>query len=218
MQSFNYRGNAYAVDSSGFLLDFNQWDKEFAEGLAEKLSIPGGLSARHWDVINFIRNSFAENGICPLLYQTCRENNLRLMDLRELFPTGYQRGACRLAGISYRDTNLSLTYFQKIEKSELEEKAEKTYLVDVRGYLVNPDDWDDSFAMFRALETKIPRGELTEKHWEVIRFLRRYHREHGTIPTVYEACEEFHIELDQLARLFPDGYHRGAVKIAGLRL
>jgi tRNA 2-thiouridine synthesizing protein E len=33
-----------------------------------------------------------------------------------------------------------------------------------------------------------------------------------------ETCEANSIEIDEFATLFPDGYHRGAVKIAGLRL
>ena len=33
-----------------------------------------------------------------------------------------------------------------------------------------------------------------------------------------ETCEANDIDIDELEQLFPDGYHRGAVKIAGLRL
>ncbi len=38
------------------------------------------------------------------------------------------------------------------------------------------------------------------------------------IRTVYAAREAVGIDLDELAELFPFGYHRGAVKIAGLNL
>ena len=33
-----------------------------------------------------------------------------------------------------------------------------------------------------------------------------------------ETCEANDIDLDELEQLFPDGYHRGVIKIAGLRL
>ena len=37
------------------------------------------------------------------------------------------------------------------------------------------------------------------------------------VPTVYEACADNGLELEDLEQLFSDGYHRGAVKLAGLR-
>jgi hypothetical protein len=37
------------------------------------------------------------------------------------------------------------------------------------------------------------------------------------VPTVYETYEDTGVERDLLERLFPDDYHRGLVKIAGLR-
>jgi tRNA 2-thiouridine synthesizing protein E len=48
--------------------------------------------------------------------------------------------------------------------------------------------------------------------------IRKRFEETGTVPTVYETCEMNQIELEDLESLFPDGYHRGAVKIAGLRV
>ena len=59
---------------------------------------------------------------------------------------------------------------------------------------------------------------LTNKHWGVIRFLRQSYMENGQVPTVFETCERCGLEIEDLERLFPDGYHRGAVKIAGLRV
>jgi tRNA 2-thiouridine synthesizing protein E len=60
-------------------------------------------------------------------------------------------------------------------------------------------------------------GKLTEKHWQVIRFLRDEFAKTGKVPTVFDTCSRNQIEIDELERLFPDGYHRGAVKLAGLR-
>ena len=36
--------------------------------------------------------------------------------------------------------------------------------------------------------------------------------------TAYETCADNEVEIEDLERLFPDGYHRGAVKISGLRV
>jgi tRNA 2-thiouridine synthesizing protein E len=59
---------------------------------------------------------------------------------------------------------------------------------------------------------------LGEEHWRIIHYLRKSYRKNKTIPTVFETCKDNRIDLADLERLFPDGYHRGAVKIAGLRV
>ena len=46
---------------------------------------------------------------------------------------------------------------------------------DVEGYLLNMDDWSESFARARA---NIENLDLTAAHWEVIRFLRAHFEEH----------------------------------------
>ena len=52
----------------------------------------------------------------------------------------------------------------------------KAIETDGEGYLKNLQDWSEEFARARAKEEGL---ELTEKHWEVIRFLRYYYQEHG---------------------------------------
>jgi tRNA 2-thiouridine synthesizing protein E len=90
--------------------------------------------------------------------------------------------------------------------------------VDVRGFLVDPDEWDEHYAAHRAHEMKIPGDKLGKLHWQIVRFLRSTYYKTGMIPTATETCEANSLEIDELEKLFPDGYHRGAVKIAGLRL
>jgi tRNA 2-thiouridine synthesizing protein E len=65
---------------------------------------------------------------------------------------------------------------------------------------------------------KIPGGKLSKRHWEVIHFLRKTCEQTKTVPTIHETCDFLNIEFDELEQLFPDGYHRGAVKIAGLKV
>ena len=103
MGTFNYKGKAYEVDSQDFLEDFRSWNRNFAKGMAQRLGMPGDLTKEQWDVINFIRNSFKATGTCPNIYETCRMCGLVLKELKTLFPTGYLRGACRLAGITYKE-------------------------------------------------------------------------------------------------------------------
>ncbi|UCG83566.1 MAG: TusE/DsrC/DsvC family sulfur relay protein [Dehalococcoidia bacterium] len=215
-----HKGKNYDVDEQGFLLNFNQWDEDFATSMATKCGLSEGLLEKHWAVIRFIRDSFHKKGKCPLVYETCRANNLTWSGLRDLFPTGYLRGACLLAGITYQARIVN--YYGEPEhilpaiKSEVKPR-EKTYLVDVDGFLINPSEWDEQYAARKADELEI-RGGLTGKHWQIIHFLRESYEMKGFVPTVYECCESNGLELDDLAELFPSGYHRGAVKISGLRV
>lgn len=220
MKVFTYKGNNYRVDSRYFLLDFKQWDGNFAQGIAERIGIAGDLTKEHWNVINFIHNYFLKTGRCPLVYETCWGMGLSLKDLRKLFPTGYLRGACKAAGITSKAGHLGLQYHPASSPDTMSsrESYNKTYEVDVRGFLVNPDQWDEQYAVYRAYDMKISGGKLTEEHWQIIRFLRVSYAKEKEVPTVYEACEANQIDLKEFEKLFPDGYHRGVVKIAGLRV
>jgi len=224
MNTFAFKNKTYNVDSNGYLIDYEQWDENFAEGMAPEVQIIKGLSEEHWKVIRFIRDSFKQTGEVPLVYKTCKSNGLFSKDLKRLFPTGYLRGACLLAGITYKERLVNYfgeegsgPRFVAASKEARPQLEETTYRVDVRGFLLDPTEWDQRFAIHKAHDMKIP-GELIDKHWKIIHFLRDSFAKNGVVPTVYETCEANQIELDELERLFPDGYHRGAIKISGLRV
>jgi tRNA 2-thiouridine synthesizing protein E len=65
---------------------------------------------------------------------------------------------------------------------------------------------------------KIHGGKLTDRHWKIIKYLRDRFQKTQEVPTIYETCEANQITIEELEYLFPDGYHRGAVKLAGLRM
>jgi tRNA 2-thiouridine synthesizing protein E len=218
MQSVQFQDRDYKVDTEGFLVDPTQWDKAFAQGMASQVGIAGGLSPSHWNVISLIRDTFAKTGKCPMAYEICRALDLRLSDLKRLFPFGYLRGACKLSGLTYKEEEVHSSWLPKRSSAKpARPREERTYHVDIRGFLVDPSDWDEDYATFKAQEMKMPEG-LTTRHWEILGFLRGYFEENKRVPTVYETCESNKMEIDELERLFPDGYHRGAVKIGGLRV
>ena len=95
--------------------------------------------------------------------------------------------------------------------------SDKVYTTDVRGFLVDPDTWDENFAVHRAMESKIPAGQLTERHWQIIYYLRDVHQLKHRIPNIYETCESCDLDLDTFEQLFPDGYHRGSSEGCWLR-
>jgi tRNA 2-thiouridine synthesizing protein E len=221
MKTFIFMNKTYDVDKQNFLLDPDTWDDNFAVGMAKELNMPDQLTERHWEVIRFIRDRFKETGACPVVHETARVLGLDTQTFQELFPTGYLRGACLLAGISYR---YGWVYYfgepYSVAKAHQPEKPEeapknKVYRVDLFGCLVDPSEWDEDWAARRAFEMQI-KGGLTEKHREIINYLRKYYDQNHKIPTVYECCAANDIEIDEFADFFPSGYHRGAIKIAGL--
>jgi len=218
MRIFKRKGKTYELDADGFLLNPKKWDPDLAEGIALDLGIQSGLTREHYDVIHFIRRELDRTGKCPNLFETCRANSLGRSELKRLFPTGYMRGACKIAGVSYKEAYLGADYMEHSAKDLHAIAQRQAYRVDVRGFLVDPDEWDEHYAAHRAYEMKIPGGKLGKAHWQVIRFLRSTFYKTGAIPTVTETCEANDIDIGELEQLFPDGYHRGAVKIAGLRL
>jgi len=219
MNTNDVTGAGYPVDQGGFLLEFDTWDEGFVRATAPTLGMED-LSDEHWKVISYIRTFFREVGHCPLVYQTCRANGLRLLELQALFPAGYLRGACRLAGISTRAAYppfADIYRYREIRPGGPEESVpDKTYHIDAFGFLLDPSTWDRGFAHLKAFEMKLPGG-LGEDHWRVLDHLREEYHRTGSVPTVLQTCNALSLGLDDLEELFPDGYNRGAVKMAGLR-
>jgi TusE/DsrC/DsvC family sulfur relay protein len=217
MKHFSHNGITYQVDEQDFLLDPKLWDINFAEGMAKKCEIQG-LTTEHWDVINFIREAYAKTGACPTIFAVCTACGLRPREMKKLFPTGYHRGLCRISGVHYRIGIMPFEPHRSERPTDLEAITDnKTYTVDVRGFLIDPDTWDESYAMHRALEMNIPKGQLTERHWQVIDFLRSEYKQKKLIPNIYDVCEHCGLDFEDFEKLFSSGYHRGALKIAGLR-
>lgn len=217
MTTIGLAGRSYEVDLEGFLVDPAAWDEDFAQRLAPAVGIRGPLSGEHWDVIRAIRQCLRDTGRCPLVYQVCRLTGFDVAGMRRLFPAGYLRGACRLAGLTFKEGYLGTAVDRCSLPDATAALGDKIYRVDVRGYLIDPYDWDQTYAEHKAFELKMAGG-LSARHWQILRFLRsRWEREHE-VPDLYATCEANDLDLDELERLFPDGFHRGALKVAGLRV
>lgn len=201
----------YTLDQYGFLNPPEQWDECFAQGMARMEAIYDGLTEEHWKIIRYLRVKFLEEDTVPTVVFCCLDNKIRISKLKRLFPTGYHRGACRIAGINYEfmyKTNIWLTY-------ETYEVLKSEHELTEAGFLEDFHKWNRRFAQTVAGKWKLPNG-LTERHWEIIEYLRDYYRIHHNIPTVYETCRANRIPLNKLLKLFPDGYRRGACRAAGL--
>lgn len=211
MSTITFGKKTYTLDDHGFLRTPDQWDRNFADGMARFLGITGGLTDRHWKVIDFIREHVRATKDLPYLHQACQAAGLSLEGIRGLFPSGYHRGACKIAGISHAfmgGCNIWFTY----ETTQLSRMAARTGPL---GFLKNTQDWSKEFAESTASNHGI-EGGLSERHWLVINSIRERFAETGTVPLVYEICSKNDLSVGELMDLFPRGYHRGACKIAGI--
>jgi sulfur relay (sulfurtransferase) DsrC/TusE family protein len=57
---------------------------------------------------------------------------------------------------------------------------------------------------------------LSDGHWQVIQFVRAFHRDHGTAPALVRIARATGFGRRKLEQLFPDGIARTVFRIAGL--
>ena len=86
--------------------------------------------------------------------------------------------------------------------------------VNDEGFFEHPDDWSEAMAIEIARAAGI--NELTDKHWQVIRFMRKEYFEKGTGPTVRVLGKTSGVSVKDLYQLFPKGPAKTAAKIAGI--
>ena len=82
------------------------------------------------------------------------------------------------------------------------------------GFLVDPSQWNDDIAVELARREGI--DPLTERHWQVIRFMRSEYEAKGTGPTVRILGKTSGVSIKELYQLFPKGPAKLAAKIAGI--
>jgi len=92
------------------------------------------------------------------------------------------------------------------------ELANKMVDVTPEGYLTDPGQWDKAIAMAIADDLKIP---LTDKHFEVIAFLREKHLA-GEGLTIRKVGKSGIVDVKGLYKLFPGGPLKYSSKIAGI--
>jgi len=90
----------------------------------------------------------------------------------------------------------------------------KTVELDQDGNLVNIEDWDKQLAQDFARELGI--GELTDRHWKVINFMREEYLEKGDAPSIRRLTKQSGVSTKELYHLFPKGPAKKAAKIAGI--
>jgi tRNA 2-thiouridine synthesizing protein E len=82
------------------------------------------------------------------------------------------------------------------------------------GFFVHPEAWTEEMAPELARREGIDL--LTDRHWEVIRFMRAEYLAKGTGPTVRVLGKTSGVSIKELYQLFPKGPAKIAAKIAGI--
>jgi tRNA 2-thiouridine synthesizing protein E len=82
------------------------------------------------------------------------------------------------------------------------------------GFFIDPSQWTQDMAPQIASAEGI--AELTDRHWQVIKFMRHEYDTKGTGPTVRVLGKTSGVTVKELYELFPKGPAKVAAKIAGI--
>lgn len=86
-----------SFDDDGFMNAAEEWTPAIGIAIAHVLEIE--LTDRHWEVIDFSRKEFGENGDAPTLRRITKALNLPTKELYSLFPGGPAKIAAKIAGL-----------------------------------------------------------------------------------------------------------------------
>jgi TusE/DsrC/DsvC family sulfur relay protein len=87
--------------------------------------------------------------------------------------------------------------------------------LDEEGFFKQPLQWTEEMAREIAIENGIP--ELTERHWQAIKYLRSTYLESGSAPPLRVLGKVSGVPPRELYQLFPHGpAMRQVAKIAGI--
>ena len=86
--------------------------------------------------------------------------------------------------------------------------------VDAEGFLLHPEQWSEELAAQIAREHGIE--ELTDRHWQVVRFMRETYLSTGTAPSIRTLGKASGVPVKELYQLFPKGPAKLAARIGGI--
>ena len=92
--------------------------------------------------------------------------------------------------------------------------AGRPVTVNDEGFFEDPSQWTEEMAPEIARAEGIP--ELTDRHWQVLRFMRAEYAATGAGPTVRVLGKTSGVSVKELYELFPKGPAKTAAKIAGI--
>jgi len=236
MNNLVINGNTITLRNDGRLEHVGDWSPALAEQMAEQEDL--SLTEAHWDVINTMREYYSEYNLSPILKLLRKELSKKYgadrasVDVLDgLFPNGVQQQGSRLAGLPLALLDAELDQAARVQSVnfKLDEAGHfndqfdfkgKSVKVYASGNLVNLEDWNEELAAVLAAKESI---QLTEDHWVILNFLRKFYFQYGVAPMVKILIRQMSEELgSQVAdkgamyKLFPGGPARQGSRIAGL--
>jgi tRNA 2-thiouridine synthesizing protein E len=92
---------APVLDEEGYLVDPDCWTEALAREIAAREDIE--LTLEHWEVVRFMRAFYEERRIAPdarhVLKRLAETRGADRNELFRLFPYGYPKQACKIAGM-----------------------------------------------------------------------------------------------------------------------
>jgi tRNA 2-thiouridine synthesizing protein E len=92
--------------------------------------------------------------------------------------------------------------------------GDEELVLDGNGFLQEPLRWNPEVAQAIARDEGIE--SMTEQHWSVVNYIRTYWQEHDLAPAVRLLCQNSHVSVRDMYKLFRSGPAKGACRIAGL--
>jgi dissimilatory sulfite reductase related protein len=92
--------------------------------------------------------------------------------------------------------------------------ADTVVNVDPEGFLEDPAVWTPEMAVEIAKDNGI--DTLTDRHWQVVNFMRNAYLETGTAPSIRTLGKASGVPIKELYQLFPKGPAKLAAKIGGI--
>jgi len=100
--------------------------------------------------------------------------------------------------------------------------TKETVARDEEGYLVNPDEWNESIAETLASEEQLT---LNDEHWVILHAMRAYYDSHKIVPDIRHIAKDLAATQgydkkearNRIFALFPYGYVKQACKISGMK-
>ncbi|MBW3085234.1 Sulfurtransferase TusE [Austwickia sp. TVS 96-490-7B] len=89
----------------------------------------------------------------------------------------------------------------------------RTVAINDEGFMTDPSQWDETLGAELA---RLINVEMTERHWQAIRFLRGDHAARGETPTLRRVATESGIPTKELFELFPGKPAKKMAYVAGL--
>ena len=86
--------------------------------------------------------------------------------------------------------------------------------VNAEGFFDDPEQWSEDMVPELARAEGI--DQVSDRHWQVIRFMRSEYESKGTGPTVRVLGKTSGVSVKELYELFPKGPAKVAAKIAGI--